>query len=106
ADVAGFHWMGLDYSASEAPILGDAHALPFETESIEFVLSLAVLEHIQHPAVAIQEINRVLKRGGLYLGTVAFLEPFHGNSYYHHTHLGTFNSLRLGGFDVERVAPN
>ncbi len=102
----GFSWVGLDQSAPGAPILGDAHALPFADESIDFVLSIAVLEHLQFPAVALREVCRVLRPGGLFIGTVAFLEPFHGNSYYHHTHIGTFSSLAVAGFLVERVAPN
>jgi hypothetical protein len=37
---------------------------------------------------------------------VAFLEPSHGTSFYHHTHLGTFNSLNSAGFRIEKLAPS
>lgn len=102
----GYDWVGLDYTEPQAPILGDAHALPFASESFDFIVSIAVLEHLQHPPVAMNEAWRVLKPGGSFVGTVAFLEPFHGNSYYHHTHLGTLNSLRGAGFEVTHVAPS
>jgi SAM-dependent methyltransferase len=102
----GYDWVGLDYTDAQAPILGDAHALPFASESFDFILSMAVLEHLQYPPVAMNEAWRVLKPGGSFVGTVAFLEPFHGNSYYHHTHLGTLNSLRTAGFEVTHVAPS
>ncbi len=79
--------------------------LPFRSTSVEFVVSLAVLEHLRYPSVVAREVMRILKPGGHYIGTVSFLEPFHGDSYYHHTHLGTFNTLHSAGFEVIRVAP-
>jgi SAM-dependent methyltransferase len=105
-EAAGFQWVGLDYSDPTAPILGDGHALPFASESFEFVLSMAVLEHIRYPFVVAQELIRVLKPGGLFIGSVAFLEPWHDNSFYHHSHLGAYNTLQSAGFLIERVAPN
>lgn len=101
----GFTYVGVDYSKDGAPILGDAHALPFADESFDFVTSITVLEHIRHPLQYSAEAFRVLRPGGRFVGSVAFLEPYHGNSYYHHSHLGTLNTLHNAGFRVTHVAP-
>jgi len=86
-EYLGYQYIGLDYSNLKADILGDAHALPFEDNTFDCVLSYAVLEHLYNPHVALCEIERVLKPNGTYIGTVSQGEPFH-DSYFHHTSWG------------------
>jgi len=103
---AGYVYIGLDMEGDQADVLGDAHALPFPCETFDFAMSIAVFEHLASPVLAAQEIARVLRPGSTFLGTVAFLEPCHEASHYHHTHLGVCHTLSAAGFDVELVAAN
>ena len=43
---------------------GDVYDLPFTAESVDCVLFMEVIEHLEHPEIAIQEIHRVLVSGG------------------------------------------
>lgn len=82
-----FKYLGVDVEGEAADLLVDAHALPFADGSLDAVLSYAVLEHLRDPFVALSEISRVLRPGGIYVGTVSQGEPFHA-SYFHHTAWG------------------
>jgi SAM-dependent methyltransferase len=101
----GFDYVGLDFAGTTPNILADAHRLPFRDGSVDTVVAISVLEHLRIPPVAMREIHRVLRPGGVLVGSVALVEPFHMDSYLHHTHLGTIRALGDAGFDVEVVAP-
>jgi SAM-dependent methyltransferase len=99
----GFEPVGLDVRATAgANVVGDAHALPFDGEVFDLVLSMQVLEHLHSPWVAVREIARVLRPGGVFVGSVAFLKPYHG-SYFHMTHLGVQQLLGTAGLQVDKL---
>ena len=45
-------------------IQGDVNNLPFLSKSVDFVFFMEVIEHLEHPEEAIQEIRRILVPGG------------------------------------------
>ena len=94
-------------------VQGDIEKMPFDDASFATVVCTEVLEHVPYPATALKEIHRVLKPGGVLIGSVPcrsfiwnlrFLsstcpgdEPFH-NEY-------VIPEVRemLVGFKIERV---
>jgi len=91
-EYLGHDYVGVDYYNPAADILACAHALPFKSNSFDCILSYAVLEHLHNPFIAINEIERLLKGGGIFLGTVSQGEPFH-DSYFHHTPWGIISLI-------------
>jgi ubiquinone/menaquinone biosynthesis C-methylase UbiE len=45
-------------------VCADAHHLPFRDGSVDCVLFLSLLEHLENPAKCVEELYRVLKYGG------------------------------------------
>ncbi len=74
---------GVDVAAS-------VERLPFRDGVFDFVFSQAVLEHVQHPHLAVSEMQRVLRSGGLFYAEVAFMQPVHmaPHHYFNHTQYG------------------
>ena|SRR5688572_725669 len=58
-------------------LCGDALALPFRDDSVDLILSQAVLEHVTDPDLAMREMLRVLRPGGVLYVEVAFMQPVH-----------------------------
>ena len=54
---------------------GDVGALPYDTGSFDLVMAGHVLEHIVDPGVAVAEMVRVLKPGGLFVACLTRRSP-------------------------------
>jgi len=62
-------------------VVCDITNLPFKDNSIDVVLNIAVLEHVQNPQVVINEIYRVLKPNGKIYTAFPFIQGFHASPY-------------------------
>ena len=59
-------------------LVADAHDMPMVADnSVDFVVSVSVLEHVRYPQKAMKEIFRILKPGGIVYINVPFVFPFH-----------------------------
>ena len=56
-------------------IVGDIEGMPFNSSSFDGAVCTEVLEHVPNPVLALIELNRVLKPGGVLIGTVPARSP-------------------------------
>ncbi len=59
-------------------VVGDGSIMPFQDNSFDGVLNIAVLEHVKNPKEVIKEMYRVLKKGGEIYVEIPFLQHYHG----------------------------
>ena len=72
------HVFGVDFIAFDnTSIVSDIHLLSFKDDSVDAVFCTGVFEHIENPSVAMNEILRILKPGGIVHLEVPFMQPFH-----------------------------
>jgi len=101
-----WNWIGLDIEPENGKIIkGDAHSIDFPDNHFEVVISIAVFEHLHSPWIAIKEISRVLKPGGYFFGTTAFLEPEHANSHFHMTRHGISHLMEVAHMSKIFIVP-
>lgn len=79
-----FHYFKKEGNITVDPIDGtfnkidfEKDALPFTTESVNTVISANVLEHIYNYRFLVQEMHRILTKGGTLVGFVPFLMYYH-----------------------------
>lgn len=69
------------YVSPLTQFVADAHHIPLASESVDAVVVQAVLEHVLEPWTVVEEIHRVLRRGGVVYSDVPFLYPVHEGPY-------------------------
>jgi SAM-dependent methyltransferase len=113
-ETLGYGYIGSDISfnsgqrdntPADVDLVADAHRLPLVADCLAAINSTAVIEHLYLPYVAVREWWRVLKPGGLFVGSCSFLEAEHFDSQCHLTALGLYRLLRSAGFVVEHIHP-
>jgi SAM-dependent methyltransferase len=93
----GYHYINADIEPapdSGAPVIGDAHTLPFQSHGFDLVVSKDTLEHFIQPWIVVEEVYRVLRPGGLLVLWVPFLHPFHASDFYRYTPLALRHMFR------------
>ncbi|WP_169979006.1 class I SAM-dependent methyltransferase [Tautonia rosea] len=60
-------------------VVGDIHRMPLGSDSFDCVICTGTLEHVQDPWIAVREIQRVLKPGGIAHIDVPFIQGYHAD---------------------------
>jgi SAM-dependent methyltransferase len=96
------------FNYAEVDMIADCTNLPFADNSIDCVISNAVLEHVTDPEAFIKEAYRVLKPGGLIITGVPFMQGFHAspNDFYRWTDKGLSYMHAKHKFNEQRIFAN
>jgi SAM-dependent methyltransferase len=84
----------------EVDLVADVTRLPFNDNSVDGIINIALLEHVSRADSILSETYRVLKSGGYIYSVAPFIQGFHAspNDYYRWTEQGLDEFHRLGGF--------
>ena len=98
-------YVGVDRSRATGDVCGDALALPSRGEAFETVICSQVLEHLPEPGLAMSEMARVLKPGGLLVLTAPHIWGIHEepDDYYRYTGYGLRHLADRAGLEVIEV---
>jgi len=75
-DDTQYKTMDLDESTNP-DVVGDIHNIPLRDESVDAIICSSVLEHVNDPIRAVQEMCRILRKNGKALIFVPSIYPYH-----------------------------
>ncbi len=103
----GLDHLGSDHDKSQVDIFATAYETGVVGNSINTVLSTAVLEHLERPQDAINEMYRILKPDGHAILSVPFFWHLHEEprDFYRYTKYGLNHLFVTAGFEIVEIKP-
>lgn len=103
ADYAVTHASFYDGKAPD--LLLDGNRIPLSDGTVDCVVLTEVLEHLYEPRIVLAELNRVLKSGGVLIGTVPFAIQQHDepHDYHRYTYYCLKRMFEDAGFRVAEL---
>ncbi len=108
-------WLGLDVESSPEVAARtrtdaefrtfDGRSIPADDGSIDVVYCKQVLEHVEDRGALIADVARVLRPGGLFMGSTSQLEPYHSLSVGNITPYGLARLLDAAGIEPVELRP-
>lgn len=109
-------WIGLDIDFSAEVqervkreggqcIEYDGIHMPFENNYFDLVYTNQAFEHIRYPREVLNEVYRILKSGGFFIGSTSHLEPYHSESFWNFTPYGFSCLIEETGMRVIELRP-
>ena len=113
--MASYRIVDIDESV-KPDILCAAEKLTLSDESVDTIFSIETLEHVENEEATINEMRRVLRKGGRVILTIPFIAPFHGANvgtdfgmskadYRRYTAPGLLKLFERHGFKIVEVGP-
>lgn len=103
----GSRYFGMEYQGNshKPDVFGDASRLPFKDMAFDAVLFNEVIEHIPDPDKGLEEIYRVLKKGGrLFLTTPMYWRLHYSpHDFFRFTNYGLDYLLKKNNFYVQKI---
>ncbi|MGW0628864.1 class I SAM-dependent methyltransferase [Streptomyces sp. NPDC002758] len=109
-------WLGVDISESpearqrrsggDPVVYFDGVRLPFRSDSVPLIYSHQVFEHVARPRELLAEVGRVLRPGGLFIGSTSQFEPYHSFSLWNYTPYGFRVLVEEAGLALEEIRPS
>ena len=98
----------LNESRSIIQVEGFAEKLSFDSNFADIIMSNQVLEHVNDEKLAVKEAFRVLKKGGIFTGSVPHISPIHlePNDFRRFTSYGITKLLKENGFSDIKIESN
>lgn len=94
---------------SKIDIISDIVSIPVEDSSYDAVLCTEVLEHVIDPVSALNELDRILKKGGYLIITAPFSSLTHFAPYHFFTGFSKFfyeEFTKKKGYEILELNPN